>query len=250
MNNEWQQSILKNFSKAASVYNENASIQKDIAWELASICSNKQIAKGVWVDLGSGTGHLAESLESLNPGQSVIRVDNSKEMIAQHAPNKETQVWDLDQGLPHWLESPKLIASSFVLHWLVNPTERLKEWINAVDNDGWVVISLPVKGSFNEWHEASKNAGVSCTELDLPTEQSLLGVIENNKVKHNQILSYTQKASGLTSLFKTMINVGAQATKKTSLSIGEWRRLRKAWPLSNKNEINLTWKIQLLLIQR
>ena len=83
MQKTWYSQVNKNFNEAALSYNESASIQKTTALKLAKICSHHSIKHGLWVDLGSGTGLLAKSLEDLHPNQYVVRVDNSKKMSEQ-----------------------------------------------------------------------------------------------------------------------------------------------------------------------
>ena len=250
MKKDWQNEITKNFSNAAEQYDNHASLQKSIVNELASLCAQHSIPKGIWLDLGSGTGFLAESLEILNPTQKIIRIDSSKEMLNQHASSSITKVWDLNEGLPPLPESPKLIVSSFAIHWLMEPAVRIKEWFESLSPGGLIAVSLPVRGSFPEWLSAAKKANVPITALDLPTEESCLKYLKSTNLKHNQIITYTQKSSDITSLLKSIVNVGANSSKKKSLSVGEWRRLRREW-LSAKNEdICLTWKIQLLIIQK
>ena len=248
MKKTWEQTVLQNFDNAASNYNENAGLQRDIAWTLAKLCTHHSVPKGLWIDLGSGTGLLAESLENLNPTQSVVRVDISKKMIGLHKSEKNTQLWDLNKGLPTWPKPPKLIASSFVLHWLTNPKERFTEWLNCLDSEGWLALALPIEGSFKEWHHAASKADVPFTGLDLPSPQSLLTKIKHTQIKHNQLITFTQRAQNINSLFKAMIKIGAQSKQKRALSISEWKQLRKAWHLTKNNEVHLTWSIQLLLI--
>ena len=250
MKQTWQKHVFKNFDEAAEIYNLHASIQKNIALQLSKLCSKQSIPKGIWLDLGSGTGLLAESLESLNPNQEVFRIDSSKKMIALHKNTKQKQIWDLNHGLPILPKPPKLIASSFVLHWLNNPSNRIKEWFNALDHDGWLALAIPINGSFSEWDEASAKANVPCTALKLPSEKSLLESIQDKNIRHNQLIHITQTSKSITSLFKTMINVGAQASNHPSLKPSQWKRLQKSWPLTTTNEVNLTWLIKMLLIQK
>ena len=99
---KWSSVVNKNFNEAAINYNFSASIQKDTALKLAEICSGYRIKRGLWVDLGSGTGLLAKSLESLHPNQYVIRLDNSQNMLDQHPEKSIKQLWDLNNGLPEW----------------------------------------------------------------------------------------------------------------------------------------------------
>ena len=251
MKRAWSELILKNFGEAATTYNQEAELQRTFAWRLAEKCSRESIPEGIWVDLGAGTGLLAEALETLNPSQSVLRVDASKEMLDQHRSDRQTQLWDLNLGLPNWPNQPALIASSFALHWLNAPTSRIEEWVAALTPGGLLAIALPVKGSFKEWHFAANLTGVPCTAIELPCHKDLLKVLDPTNIRYQKLHCFTQKASGVNSLLKPIVKVGAQTSQKVNLSIGEWRRLQKAWPCSRRDKtVSLTWLIQLLLIQR
>ena len=250
MTNEWRKLIQRNFDNAANSYNENAEIQKAIAIKLAKLCSKESIPNGIWADLGSGTGLLADSLENLNPKQSVIRVDISKNMIDQHEAQCLKKVWDLNLGLPLWPEPPTLLASNFVLHWLVDPTVRLHEWFNALASDGWIALSIPIEGSFPEWYHASRIAKVPCTAIKLPSQDSLLKSFNSKQIRNKEVIRISQTASNVSTLFKSMIKVGAQASQNPSLSISDWKKLMKAWPVIQGKQVKLTWLIQILLIQK
>jgi len=251
MHRTWSIQVKENFNEAALNYNESALIQKSTALELAKICSHHSIKHGLWIDLGSGTGLLAKSLEDLHPNQYVMRLDNSKKMIDQHPEKSVKQLWDLNDGLPKWPEKPNLLASSFVLHWLDNPQKQLKKWFNSLSLDGWIALAIPVKGSFPEWYEAADKANLTCTALDLPTYDSLIRVVPKQSILYNKIEIIKQTAKKVTSLLKPMIKVGAQSSQKEQLSISDWRHLLSFWPISNQDEeVSLSWSIQFLLIKR
>ncbi len=251
MQNIWSNQVNKNFNEAALSYNESASIQKSTALKLAKICSYHSIKNGLWVDLGSGTGLLAKSLEDLHPNQYVLRLDNSKKMIDQHSQKSVKQLWDLNDGLPQWSKKPNLLASSFVLHWLDNPQKKLKEWLNSLSIDGYMALAIPIKGSFPEWYEAAEKANLTCTALELPSHDSLFRVVHKHSILHNKIEVIKQTAKKATSLLKPMIKVGAQSSQKEQLSVSEWRHLLSFWPVSNNDkQVSLSWSIQFLLIKR
>ncbi len=251
MISNWQRLILKNFGKAAPNYNKEAQLQRAFAWRLAKICSKESIPEGVWIDLGSGTGLLAEALETLHPNKSVFRVDGSKEMLAQHPVEKQTQLWDLNCGLPSWPKQPSLIASSFTLHWLNDPTNRIEEWFSALSPGGLLAIALPVQGSFQEWRLAAQSSHVPFSAIPLPSQESLLKGLNKKYIRYQKLHSFTQEASGINSLLKPMVKVGAQASPQVGMSVSDWRRLKQAWPDSIKDgTVKLTWLIQILLAKR
>ena len=251
MQKTWSHQVNKNFNEAALNYNESASIQKSTALELAKICSHHSIKHGLWIDLGSGTGLLAKSLEDLHPNQYVVRLDNSQKMINQHSEKSSKQVWNLNDGLPQWYRKPNLLASSFVLHWLSNPQEQLKNWFDSLSSDGWIALAIPIKGSFPEWYEAAAQADLTCTALDLPAYDSLVRVVPHGNILYNKVEILTQTEEKATSLLKPIIKVGAQSSQKEQLSISDWRHLLSYWPFFNKDkQVSLSWSIQFLLIKR
>ena len=251
MHETWSSQVNKNFNEAATSYEESASIQRNTALKLAKICSDHSIKHGLWVDLGTGTGLLAKSLEDLHPNQYVVRLDYSKNMIDQHPDSSVKQLWDLNNGLPKWPEKPNLLASSFVLHWLENPQNLLRKWFNSLSLDGWIALAIPIKGSFPEWHEAAEKANLTCTALDLPSYDSLISVVPKQSILYNKIEIIKQTAKKATSLLKPIIKVGAQSSHKKKLSVSDWRHLLSFWPISNKDkQVSLSWSIQFLLIKR
>ncbi len=251
MTETWQTLIKKNFEEAASNYSVQAKLQKRFAWLLAQECAKQPIPKGIWADLGTGTGFLAEALEACNPNQSVIRIDNSAEMLARHNPKKSSQLWDLNLGLPAWSSRPTLIASSFALHWLQNPQSRLAEWFQALAPGGWLAIAVPIQGSFPEWEKAANRARVHCTALPLPSKKSLLKAVSPAPIKFQTSQRFTQSDQKVHNLLKPIVNTGAHASPYKPLNVGSWRRLQQAWPRSKTDQcLKLTWLIQLLLVQR
>ena len=251
MTKTWSTQVTQNFNEAALKYNESAAIQKNTALKLAQICFEHPIKNGLWVDLGSGTGLLANALESLNKNQNVLRLDNSKQMIDQHSEKSTKQIWDLNEGLPRWSEKPSLLASSFVLHWLENPQEQLREWFNSLSSEGCIALAVPIKGSFPEWYEAALKANLTCTALEFPSYDSLTRVIPKCNIVYNKIEIIKQTSDKAISLLKSMIQVGAKSSKKKKLSVSDWRHLLSYWPISNKEEqVTLSWSIQFLLIKR
>ncbi len=250
MTREWQEVVIKNFDLAADFYNQNAKLQLAIAWRLAKLCSIHQVPNGLWVDLGAGTGLLADALELLNSNQKVLRVDSSPEMLNQQKSDSPSQQWDLNIGIPPFNEFPTLVASSFTLHWLENPVERLNEWFQAITPGGWLALAVPVEGSFPQWHKAAKLAEVECTALSFPSSHSLLSNIPKKCIKYHRLHNFTESAKEVSSLFTAIRKVGAQASKKPPMRIRDWRILYKSWDRSLENKVSLTWRIQLVLIKR
>ena len=251
MTESWREQVLTSFDRAASRYAGEANLQRAIAEQLACLCAKEAIPPGLWVDLGSGTGLLADALERHCPGRQVLRLDGSRAMLSQQGQRPSVLTCDLNNPLPNWPAPPTLLASSFVLHWLNCPPTTLQHWFNSLAVDGWLALSVPVQGSFQQWHQAAACAGVVCTAMPLPDQDNLLARLPASTIEHCTVLKVTQRADHAVRLLKPMTTTGAGSTPAQQLSASSWRRLFRAWPMEKDSDRpGLTWNILTLLLRR
>ena len=240
MSNTWGAKVLQSFDGAATQYNRAAHLQTAMAWRLAGHCQRLPIPSGRWLDLGSGTGLLADAIEQRNPGRVVERIDGSPSMLARSSRPDHTQLLDLNQPLQSWDDAPTLIASSFCLHWF-----------ECLAPGGWLIVALPVEGCFPQWHAAASQAVVPCSALPFPTTKALLASIPKQQIRQQQQLSFSEKASHITALLQPMQTIGAGTSTRSALSVKQWRQLSAHWPeRSAEGQVRLTWLIQILVIER
>ena len=243
--------VLDSFGGAADRYNSAAGLQQSMAWRLAGNCSRLPIEKGLWVDLGSGTGCLADALEQTFPGQMILRLDGSIAMLHRQRPGTRTLLHDLSRGLPSWPERPQLLASSFALHWLPDPALKLRQWLEALSFGGWLAVTLPVQGSFPEWQRAADQAGERCSALSLPERTELLSAIPSAAIQLDHCLNITQTAAHPKDLLKPMLTTGACVTQGGGLSTAGWRKLFRAWPVDPETgDAMLSWRILFVILKR
>ena len=243
--------VLERFSRAAPIYASNALLQQAMAWRLGQLSRRYAIPRGLWVDLGSGTGHLAAALEACHPGQQVMRIDGSDAMLQSHPSGTSTLRHDLSGGLPDWPEPPQLLASSFVLHWLPDPEQQLRTWVDALPEGGWLALAVPVDGSFPQWQQAARAANQACTALTMPVREQLIAALPNGVVQREQCLSFTQRAANPLRLLRPMSSIGASVTNGGRLSPGQWKAVFRAWPQSDHSTgFALTWRMLILMVKR
>ena len=246
----WQDRVLRGFDRAAERYDRSAGLQRSVAWRLAQLTRREGIPEGLWVDLGTGTGHLATALEQLHPGHKVQRLDGSQAMLRGHPDEAEVLHWDLTTGLPDWSEAPTLLASSFCLHWLPEPQRCLQQWIRRLSPDGLLAVALPVEGCFPQWHESARRCRVRCTALPFPSTDALLRTVPAQQLRMMHRVSYTVTSPSLPLLLKPLRRIGAGTSPQSPLPLRDWRRLQHEWSdRQNDGQLRLTWVIQLLLIR-
>ena len=248
MTETWSTRVLQAFGSSAEQYNASAHLQQGMARQLANRCRRAGIPRGLWVDLGSGTGRLADALEQQHPGASVLRLDGSDAMLGSQTGPGATLLHDLNQALPRWPSAPTLLCSSFVLHWLDDPPERLHHWYSQLACGGWLAVAVPVAGSFEQWHQAAERAGVACTALPFPRLESLLAAVPAASVRRQRVQRFSRRGRRPVDLLRPMITTGADSTPTAGLGPGAWRRLFRHWP--QPEQPTLSWHVLTLMLQR
>ena len=251
MTGSWSERVMHCFSAKAGGYSRSVTLQRSLAARLAEHIHRVPVLDGPWIDLGSGSGLLADAIAHRHPGRSVLRVDGSVAMLQQHRERVETLHHDLARGLPELPSPPSLLASSFCLHWLTSPAQHLQTWCQALAPDGVLALAVPISGSFPQWHEAAEAATVPCTALAFPNGDALRQAVSSHRVLIDQRLRFTQCSAVPSDLLRSFATIGADATQHNPLGGGSMRRLLRSWPRNRSTgQANLTWVVQLLLVRR
>ena len=268
--------VRRSFGRGAPQYDREASLQQAMAWRLARLCADLPLPEGACADLGAGTGLLSRALQHHHRQLSQrppLQLDLCPELLQRNplvsgpghqlppppgqlpadAPvhaNSEplSLLWDLNEGLPDGLQNAALLASSFALQWLNQPTCTLRSWCRSLTPGGWLVLAVPTAGSFPQWHRAAERAGVPCTALSLPSAEGLLKAAETNglSLRHGQRLRFTRQRQGGLQALRHLQRLGAGASRNTPLTPSQLRRLLAHWPATSP----LTWEVLLLIGQR
>lgn len=261
------QQVRLRFGRGARHYDQEALLQRAMAWRLARLCRDLPLPAGPCADLGAGTGLLSRALQRHHPQlreRPPLQLDLCPDLLARNplagvtAPlarhNRSDGgatnglIWDLNQGLPGPLNNAALLASSFALQWLEDPACHLSQWCHQLRPGGWLVLAVPTAGSFPQWRQAAERAGVPCTALPLPDAEALLQAAEADGLSllHDRRLRFSRPQQGGLRTLRHLQRLGASASRRRSLSATELRRLLRQWPEHSP----LTWEVLLLIGQR
>lgn len=243
--------ICRRFSQQASRYGELATLQRAVAWRLAHYATTLPLPKGPMADLGAGTGLLGQALALQAPQLSLLQVDGSPALLAQNPLARSTSkqlLWNLEQGLPAAVQQAALLTSSFCLQWLAHPCDSLCNWASALQPGGWLVLAVPVAGSFPQWHQAAAQAGVRCTARPLPDAEALIHAAARClRLQQQHQLSFSHRyGPGGFGFLRHLRLLGADHSDAAGLSAAEWRSLLRHWPADDR----VSWKVLLLVGQR
>ena len=120
-NKIWNEIVKNNFNNSAAKYLEYSNIQRHFVEKIVSFLKGLNIQKGEWIDLGSGTGLLADEIEKEFSTKKITRIDFSKKMLLQNKESSKKILWDLNSGLPPSIRNCPLMTSNFCIHWLDYP---------------------------------------------------------------------------------------------------------------------------------
>ena len=248
--NIWNKKIKDNFNYAAKNYSKNSLIQKHFIKQILNIVNGLNILDGDWVDLGAGTGLLADEIEKNFVNNKVSRVDFCNNMLLLNKKGSNKIMWDLNKGLHPSIKNPSLLVSNFCIHWLREPKRTLEEWFKKLNNGGILIISYPTNNCFPEWKSTCKNYGIEYSGLIFPEEKDMIKNFLSAEIISSTNYIYKENYSNIYTLFRSIINVGAHASQSKKISVGEFKKLAKYWPTDKSKKVTLTWEINILTLQK
>tara|TARA_Y100000589_G_C27133197_1_gene621440 strand:- start:326 stop:1081 length:756 start_codon:yes stop_codon:yes gene_type:complete len=251
MNNKyWVNEIKNNFNNAARKYSNYSFIQKYFANKLISIIEKLEPPKGKWLDLGSGTGFLADLIENKLISNEVIRIDFSSKMLFENKKDSKTILWDLNLNLPPYIDNAAMIISCFSIHWLNEPERAIQHWFNKLVPGGFLIVLFPTNKSFPEWKETCNKCKIEYSGLTFPREDLLKSLFKVNEIYNAEEYDYIETFPNIYRLFKSMINVGAQSSKSKRKTISELKLMQREWPKDDFQKVNLSWNIKILILKK
>jgi len=150
--------IAKNFDRAASNYDESASVQAQVADRLVSWAAETSHKPTNILDLGCGTGFVAQAARHVWPRAEITAMDASPAMLHQtHNKMPDLKIVAGDAAQHLFTEKFNVILSSMMLQWLPQPRHVLERWRHWLKPRGCLYVALPVAGSFQEWRAACSN---------------------------------------------------------------------------------------------
>ena len=250
VNKYWIKKINNNFNNAAHYYSNYSLVQKHFANKLLLIIKELEPQIGPWIDLGAGTGYLADLLEKNFMNINVMRIDFSPNMLKENKNHSKTILWDLNNDLPPYVNNASLMISSFCFHWLNEPEKKIREWFNRLVPGGFLIVLFPNNKSFPEWKDTCRKNNLDYSGLSLPCTNTLKSFVKENEIFLIKEFNYKETFPNIYKLFKSIINVGAQTTQRRRRTVSELKLMQKKWPKDQYEKVNLTWSISILILKK
>ena len=249
-NNIWNETVKNNFNNAAASYLGYSNVQRHFAEKIVSFMKVLSIQKGEWIDLGSGTGLLADEIEKEFYKKKITRIDFSKKMLLQNKASSKKILWDLNNRLPSSIINCSLMTSNFCIHWLENPEKIIRDWFSKLRSGGYLIISYPTINSFPEWKKTCKETNIEYSGLNFPLAKDIIKSFNSDEIFISNKYLYVENFPDIYKLFRSIVNVGAQSTKSKRKKVYELKEMQKFWPKKEMNSVNLTWEINIQILKK
>ena len=176
--------IAEAFATRAGDYEQNASLQCEIAGKLARLLPELERPKVL--EIGCGTGFLTRHLFERYPHGDFLITDIAPEMLdvchtrIDAANERQCRFAVMDGEASDCGTGFDLIASSMTLQWFAKPIEGLRRLQGLLKPGGHLLFATTGRDSFPEWRGALDACGLPCGLIAMPR---LPGVVEEETRK-------------------------------------------------------------------
>ncbi|WP_028469711.1 malonyl-ACP O-methyltransferase BioC [Neptunomonas japonica] len=138
-----KQRVAESFSKAASTYDNEAALQRDIGHQLLlKLPVDLEVAKSSrLLDLGCGTGYFTSQLHRMFSENRLVGLDIASGMLAHARHHRElgcevSWVCGDAESLPLKSQSSSMVFSSLAIQWCENSVALFSEISRVLQSDG------------------------------------------------------------------------------------------------------------------
>jgi len=156
--------VRRHFDAHAEDYDRYAQVQKRVVQRLAGLCSGALAARGMMLDIGTGTGMLARELRRLAPGRPLVVSDLAHGMT-RHARAGLGGITGVDAdatALPFCAGCFDFVASSSVYQWVEDLPRAFAEVSRVLVPRGWFAFALFGERSLFELRDCHRRALSDC----------------------------------------------------------------------------------------
>jgi malonyl-CoA O-methyltransferase len=155
--------IARSFDLKAAAYDDHAAIQAGLIKQLVGKLADIDQPGSRWIDLGCGTGILAQECRKAGISSRIVNIDHAfnplciaRERNTAFCVNIQADIDDL----PFKKELFDAAIAASTIQWLDNTSDTLHKIAALVRPGGWVAFSVFVEGSFRELFSVQRQFGI------------------------------------------------------------------------------------------
>lgn len=153
MSDSTKYKIMRNFNKAASTYDQASLLQKEVGISLLNQLNSLNFYPKNILDIGTGTGFLAQKFIDKYPGAKIFSLDFSYNMLKVAKKNNKKNLYyicaDFDY-IPLKMQCVDLVSINLALQWSLNFSGTLFNISQILKKDGYLLFSTLGPKTFQE----------------------------------------------------------------------------------------------------
>jgi len=235
MNVMQRQRIERAFGSAKD-YDRHARIQHNAAQDLAARIAGIDLPPEPRIlEIGCGTGHLTQAMESIGSGGERLITDISPEMVMRCRHNvgedesSRFAVLDGEYGDPQGNASFDLICSNLAMQWFDDQATALARMLGWLAPGGHCLFTTLGAHSFAEWRAAHEAEGLTAGTISfLPARQLRSILPEAQAEPHRVDVAVEHHETGL-DFVRSLKAIGANTARRHHRPLGpaELRRVAR-----------------------
>ena len=240
-----QGSIARHFSKGSEVYEQEASLQREIAQELMKHIGTEYLPTRI-LDVGCGTGFLTGLIADAYPEAELDAIDVSAKMIEKArelVPDRRINWISKDARRFSFPTSYDLIASSSAIQWMYPHKTLFETFARILRPGGRVHFALMLRGTLKELHSLRREiAPQKQLRAELASADEVVSSLKGSGLDACRLdvqvyrRSYTTAADFLWRIKEQGFTGGEISTADRPLTRGELRLLMERYSKAFDNK--------------
>lgn len=241
-----KRTIAARFGRAADTYDAAASLQAEVAVDLAQQLATLGLKPLTILEFGCGTGALTRHLTHTWPEALLLATDLSSGMatVCRRA-GHGTEHIIMDAERPALAEGVcDLVCGSLAAQWFHDAPAALERLQALLAPGGVLALTTLGPASFGEWRAAQEQAGLAPTFLDYPDLGQLRAArFSDVKVITEEARTRVQKHADVAAFLRSLSAIGADAPSGVT-------RLRQLLRFIQPGLVRTTYEVYSLIWQR
>lgn len=250
MTREVKSRIRRAFDRAEHTYDLNDSLQRNVCLKCIEALGKRKKSYDMVADFACGTGNSTLALADHVEYKKIFAIDFSESLVSiakKKFENRDIDVVLSDYEKIIFLQEEKvdLVFCNMGIQWSLNIRKTLELFTSYLNENGIIVFSMPLEGTFNELESDHRNFFHSASIIKSILKELNLCSIEYNHIEYSQ-----QYASYLDAL-KSLKAVGANCLIGRDKNLGVDRIRRRAKDFFIKSETaKLTYQIGIFIASK
>ncbi len=244
---EYKKKLQYRFNQAQDGYDKHCSVQDRVCTAALTLLTSYRTVFASIADLACGTGNSTQQLLRMLSYERLYALDFSESLLKQARQKLPKTIPLILADFDYPILAPACVDLLFCnmgCQWSVHLGETLKTWRTSLQNEGWLLFSMPITPNFPELKPHSKWPTWSHTAMKTLIQQAGFRSIAT------QSLIYTQHFADVYQALRSLKETGTNYSAASSLASTGLSRSQLRSYFFNPEQPQLTYHLGIYLVQK